>query len=165
MFELLGTAEPHARTEDAPEPFQAIADAGWTRDGDAHLLTALRSGYSGAGRMDFEDVIHYEATVNGRGMTDYDLPASGAERRGTLLRRCLGYACAALRAVPDRQTRSVVGYVSLSEGGLADNLLTARVTFCSVHPGLPRYLDDMDSYTQEALLEIEQEDAAAMLAK
>jgi hypothetical protein len=34
-----------------------------------------------------------------------------------------------------------------------------------VHPGLPRYVEDRDSYTQEALLEIDQEDAAAMLAK
>lgn len=165
MFELLGTAEPHAREEDAPEPFQAIARGGWTIDGDAHLLTALRSGYSGAGRMDFQDVIHYEATVNGCGMTDYDLPDSGAERRETLLRRSLGYACAALRAVPEGQKWPVLGYVSLSEGGLEDNLLTARVTFCSAHPDLPPYVNDVDSYTQEALLEIAQEDAAAMLAK
>jgi hypothetical protein len=115
--------------------------------------------------VDFEDVIHYEATVNGRSMTDYDLRDSGAERRETLLRRCLGYACAALRAVPKGQTRPVLGDVSLPEGGLEDNLVTARVTFCSVHPGLPRYVEDRDSYTQEALLEIDQEDAAAMLAK
>jgi hypothetical protein len=34
-----------------------------------------------------------------------------------------------------------------------------------VHPGLPRYVDDLDSYMQEALLEIDQADAAAMLAQ
>jgi hypothetical protein len=52
-----------------------------------------------------------------------------------------------------------------ARGRLEDNLLTARVTFCSVHPGLPRYVDDLDSYMQEALLEIDQADAAAMLAQ
>lgn len=163
MAELLGTAEPRARDEDTPEPFLAVARAGWTIEGDAHLLTALRSGYSGAGRMDFQDVIHYEAAVNGRGMMDYDLPQSGPERLEPLLRRSLGYACAALRTLPEGQKWPVLGYVSLSAGGLEDNLLTAHVTFCSVHSDLPRFVHNMDSFTHEALLEISQEDVAAML--
>ncbi|WP_406443210.1 hypothetical protein OHB14_30070 [Streptomyces sp. NBC_01613] len=57
----------------------------------------------------------------------------------------------------------MLGYVSLSEGGLEDDVLTAHVTFCSDHPNLPRYVDDVDAYTHEALLEISQEDAPALL--
>lgn len=132
-------------------------------DGEAQLLTALHSGYSGGGRQEFEDVIHYEATVNGRGMMDYDLPRSGPERRDTLLRRSLGYACTALQAVPEGQKWPILGYVSLSEGGLEDNILTAHVTFCSQRPELSPHVGDVDSYTHEALLELSQEDAAVML--
>ncbi|MFE7167090.1 hypothetical protein [Streptomyces sp. NPDC057616] len=104
MLDLLGGVTPSAREQDVPEPFRAVVREGWILDGGAQLLTVLHSGYSGGGSQDFEDVVHYEATVNGRGMTDYDLPRSGTERLETLLRRSVGYACTALQAVPEGRT-------------------------------------------------------------
>ncbi|WP_371669418.1 hypothetical protein OG985_18175 [Streptomyces sp. NBC_00289] len=104
MDRLLGPVAPHASEEDVPDAFRAVVRAGWTMDGDAQLLTALRSGYSGGGRAEFHDVIHHEATVNGRGMMDHDLPASGPARLETLLRRSLGYACTGLLAVPPKMS-------------------------------------------------------------
>ncbi|MGQ4433584.1 MULTISPECIES: hypothetical protein [unclassified Streptomyces] len=165
MSEFFGAVEHIAREEDVPDPFRAIVRAGWTSEGDAQLLSALHSGYSGASLTEFGDVIHYEATVNGRGMMDYDIPESDPERQKTLLRRSLGYVCTALLAVPESHPWPMLGYVSLSEGGLADDLFTAHVTFSSERPGLPRYVDDVDSYQHEALLEITQDDAKALLKR
>ncbi|MFD4557094.1 hypothetical protein ACFWP5_22720 [Streptomyces sp. NPDC058469] len=165
MSEFFKAVEHIVQEEDVPDPFRAIVRAGWTSEGDAQLLTALFSGYSGTPLTEFDDVIHYEATVNGRGMTDYDLPESDPERDKTLLRRSLGYACIALLAVPVSHPWPMFGYVSLSEGGLEGDLLTAHVTFSSERPGLPRYVDDMDSYKHEALLEVSQDDAKALLRK
>ncbi|MEV5531429.1 hypothetical protein [Streptomyces prunicolor] len=162
MSEFLETVERIAQEEDVPDSFRAIVRAGWTTEGDAQLLTAPFSGFSGTPLTEFDEAIHYEATVNGRGMMDYDLPESGPERLKTLLRRSLGYACTALLAAPESHLRPVLGYISLSEGGLEDNLLTAHVTFCSARPGLPRYVDDMDSYKHEALLEVSQDDTKAL---
>lgn len=165
MADLLEGAEFHVREEDVPDQFRAVVREGWTLDGEAQLLTALHSGYSGVGMQEFEDVIHYEATVNGRGMMDYDLPKSGPERRASLLRRSLGYACSALLAVPASQRWPALGYISLSEGGIDGDSLTAHVTFCSQRLGLPAYASDMDSYMHEALMEISQEDAAELLSE
>ncbi|MEU5892815.1 hypothetical protein ABZ835_39145 [Streptomyces sp. NPDC047461] len=148
-----------------PDQFRAVTHAGWTMDGGAQLLSALRSGYSGSGRARFEDVVHYEATVNGRGMTDYDLPVSGPERLAALLRRSLGYACTALLTVPPGRPWPTLAYISLSGGGLHDASLTAHVTFCSRRPDVPPYLGDLESYEEEALMELSQEDAAALLRK
>ncbi|MFF9128636.1 hypothetical protein [Streptomyces sp. NPDC014806] len=163
MSAHLGAGGIRVREEDVPEPFRLIVHEGWTVDGDAHLLTALRSGYHGTVRSEWRDVIPYEAAVNGRGMMDYDLPEAGRERLDALLRRSLGYACIALRAVPEEQKWPVLGYVSLSEGGLEGGLLTAHVTFCSERPDLPRYVDDVNAYSQEALLEISQQDVELLL--
>ncbi len=165
MSDLLGGDEPRARAEDVPDPFLSVVRGGWTVEGEAQLLTVLYSGYSGGGRQEFQDVVHYEATVNGRGMMDYDLPESGPERREPLLRRCLGYACTALLAVPTSRPWPILGYVSISEGGLDGGSLTAHVTFCSQRQDLPPYVSDVDAYVQEALLEISQEDAAVMFGK
>ncbi|MFJ8195412.1 hypothetical protein [Streptomyces sp. NPDC096152] len=98
-------------------------------------------------------------------MIDYDLPKSGAERTEVLLRRSLGYACMALVAAPGNQQWPVLAYISLSEGGLEDDFLTSNVTFCSDRPDLPRYVDDVESYTQEALLELSAADATMMLTQ
>lgn len=165
MSALLEAVEHIVREEDVPDPFRAIVRAGWTSEGDAQLLSALYSGYSGTPLAEFGDVIHYEATVNGRGVVDYDIPESDPERHETLLRRSLGYACTALLAVPESHPRPMSGYVSLSKGGLEGNLLTAHVTFGSERPGLPRYVEDMDSYRHEALLEVSQDDARTLLRR
>ncbi|MFF4277050.1 hypothetical protein [Streptomyces sp. NPDC001536] len=165
MAALLKTVELHAREEDAPDQFRVVVKAGWVTDGDAHLLTALKSGYSGAGRTEFADAVHFEAAVNGRGMMDHDLPTSGPERLTALLRRSLGYACTALRSVPPGRPWPTLAYISLSAGGLDDDVLTAHVTFCSDRPDVPPYVADVESYEQEALMELSQEDAAALLRK
>lgn len=163
MSRLLATTPADARVEDAPEAFRAIAAEGWiVDDNGAQLLKALRAGYSGADGVEgFQDIVHYEASINGRGMMDYDLPPSGPDRRALLVRRCLGYAHAALRTAPANLEWPVFGYVSLSSGGLHDDTLTAHVTFCSQRPGILPYADDMNSYIDEALLEISQKDASA----
>lgn len=165
MAELLRTVEPHAREKDVPDQFRAVTQAGWTMDGDAQLLSALRSGYSGAGRAQFEDVVHYEATVNGRGMTDYDLPVSGPERFAALQRRSLGYACTALLTLPPGTPWPTLAYISLSGEGPNDAFLTAHVAFCSHRPDVPPYVGDLESYEKEALIELSQEDAASLLRK
>lgn len=165
MSAYLGAAGTRWCEDDVPETFRKVVRAGWTTDGDAYILTALASGCHGTGHAGFQDVVHYEATVNGRGMTDYDLPAAGRARLDALLRRTLAYACAALRAVPGGGRWPMLGYVSLSEGGCDDTLLTAHVTFCSDRPHLPRHVSDLDAYRQEALLEISQADATAALGR
>jgi hypothetical protein len=98
-------------------------------------------------------------------MMDYDLPDAGPERTKSLLDRSLSYAGTALAAAPVSWPWPILGYVSLSEGGLDDDLLTAHVTFCSQRVGLPPFVQDMDSYPHEALMEISQRDVAAMLAQ
>ncbi|MFF1764060.1 hypothetical protein [Streptomyces sp. NPDC058249] len=165
MSELIGTEPPFVREDDIPAAFRAIVAEGWIVDEcGAQLLKSLRSGYSGATCDEAGDVVHFEATVNGRGMMDYDLPQSGPDRQNQLMRRSLAYACAALQAAPANHEWPVLGYVSLSEGGLDDDLQTAHVTFCSSRPSVPRYVEDLDAYTQEALLEVSREDAAALLS-
>lgn len=163
MSQFLEAVQPRARDEDVPDAFRSIVRAGWTTDGDAQLLAALRSGYSGGGRTEFDDAIHYEATVNGRGMMDYDLPTSGPERLEELLRRSLGYVCTGLLAVPPTLPWPMLGYVSLAAGGLEDDVLTAHVTFCSRRPDQLPYVGDVDAYTHEALLEVSQEEAVTLL--
>ena len=79
MSALLEAVEHIVREVDVPDPFRAIVRAGWTSEGDAQLLSALHSGYSGPPLSEFGDVIHYEAAVNGRGMMDYDTPESDPE--------------------------------------------------------------------------------------
>lgn len=103
--------------------------------------------------------------MNGRGMMDYDLPSSGPERSRPLLSRTFSYACTALLTVLAGWPVPILGYVSLSEGGLDDDLLTGHVTFCSLRPGLPPFVQEMESYKHEALMEISRDDAAVMLAR
>lgn len=160
MSRLLTAVPRNAPEEDAPEAYRAIAAEGWiVDDRGAQLLKALRSGYSGHGSdEEFLDVIHLEASVNARGMMDYDLPSSGPERVALLVRRCLGYAYAALRTVPSTCEWPMLSYVSMSHGGLEDETLTASVTFCSRRPDVAPYVGELDSYVSEALLEISQDE-------
>ncbi|WP_393084858.1 hypothetical protein [Streptomyces sp. LN704] len=144
---------------DIPPPFRDIAGRGWTMGSEgAVLLTELAEGTVGS----FFDVIQEETSVNGRGMTDYDLPESGHDREERLLRRCLAYSFACLESAAGQfGENSVSAYVSLSMGGLDDDVLTANVTFSSRHPGLAPYVEDIESYANEALLEIRRGDYSA----
>ncbi|MFJ4202505.1 hypothetical protein ACIP2Y_23165 [Streptomyces sviceus] len=165
MADLLASVEPCVREDYVPDQFRAVVQGGWTVADGAQLLAALYSNYSGAALSEFGDVVHYEATVNGRGMMDYDLPHTGPERSRSLLSRSMAYACMALLAVPAGWPWPILGYVSLSEGGIGDDLLTAHVTFCSRRVGLPPYVREMELYTHEALIEISPDDAVGMVTR
>ncbi|MFI0807692.1 hypothetical protein [Streptomyces echinatus] len=154
MTALMGNEFLHVQQNEVPPAYRAIAEGGWTvAENGAYLLTALQGGYSGS-TSDFEDVVHLEASVNGRAMMDYDLPAAIPERRSRLLRRCIAYACLALSCVPSDSDYPVLAYVSLSEGGLVDDTLTSSVTFCTRRPAILPYVDRIEGYTEEALLEV-----------
>ncbi|MFF3960399.1 hypothetical protein ACFYZI_02400 [Streptomyces griseorubiginosus] len=165
LADLLAGFELEVREEHVPDQFRAVVQRGWIEEDGAQLLASLYSNYSGPAQSGFEDVVQYEATVNGRGMMDYDLPSSGPERSRTLLNRAFSYACTALVAVPVGWPVPILGCVSLSEGGLDDDLLTAHVTFCSRRPGLPLFVQEIESYKHEALMEISQDDATGMLGR
>ncbi|MFE6836855.1 hypothetical protein ACFVFI_18745 [Streptomyces sp. NPDC057705] len=44
--------------------------------------------------------------------------------------------------------------ISLSYGGLADDHLTANVTFCGDHPGVRPHAADLESFGTEAVLRL-----------
>lgn len=129
---------------------------------DAYLLSVLPRGYHGPAVEEFKDIVHFEATVNGRAM-DYDLPAAGPERQDQLLRRSVAYACTVLQAVPAESEHAVLGYVSLSEGGLSYDTLTSHVAFCTRRPEVMPYVDQIQGYSEEALLELSRDDLDALL--
>ncbi|WP_445684324.1 hypothetical protein [Streptomyces reticuli] len=163
MHRVVGAGLPSVRPDDVPPAYRAIVEEGWTVTATgARLLSALESGYNGS-VDEFTDVVHVEASVNGRAMMDHDLPAAGPERLNRLLRRSLAYACLALRRVPEESEHPVLGYVSLSEGGLADDTLTSHVTFCTRRPGILPYAGQIQDHSDEALLELSRDDAAKFL--
>ncbi|MFF0064136.1 hypothetical protein ACFYRC_21775 [Streptomyces sp. NPDC005279] len=146
---------------DVPEQFLDVVREGWTTSASgARVLSALAAASSGT----FFDVVQEEYSVNGRGMIDYDLPASGHEREEALLRRSLAYCFACLdKASEQLGSNSVMAYVSISAGGLDEDTLTANVTFCGDHPGLPSYVQDIESYREEALMELLPGDYVSLL--
>ncbi|MFF5531371.1 hypothetical protein ACFY71_02660 [Streptomyces cinerochromogenes] len=161
---LMGAELPSVRSDDAPPAYRAIAEEGWTVTANgACLLSVLADGYSGTS-TEFGDIVHFEASVNGRAMMEYDLPAVGSERQNRLLRRSIAYACLALQAVPEGNEHPVFGYVSLSEGGLMGDTLTSNVTFCTRRPDVPPYVGRIQDYAYEALLELSGGDAEKCLS-
>jgi hypothetical protein len=164
MFALVGTELPQVHLDDVPAAYRAIAEEGWIvgRHG-AYLLAALGEGYHGFSAAQFDDIVHLEASVNGRGMMDYDLPDSGPERLYPLLRRSIAYACLVLKLAPADDEHKILGYVSLSEGGMSDDVLTAHVTFCTRRSGVPPYINNVQDYAEESLLELCRDDAVRML--
>lgn len=153
MARLLGRVDTGDITPaEVPPGFLRIVEAGWeVTPGGALVLSVLKSAPPGP----FSDVVHEEYSVNGRGMTDHDLPPSGKERESRLLRRCLAYArIALLRADALRSAVELSAYVSLSYGGLADDHLTANVTFCGDHSGVRPYVTDLEAFASESLLKL-----------
>ncbi|WP_404959576.1 hypothetical protein [Streptomyces sp. 147326] len=159
MARLLGRVDTGGITPDeAPPGFLRIAEGGWeVAPSGAHVLSALKSAPSGP----FSDVVHEEYTVNGRAMTDYDLPASGEDREdredreSRLLRRCVAYASSCLLGADElNSTVEVSAYISMSYGGLADDHLTANVTFCGDHPGVRPYAADPEAFATESVLRL-----------
>ncbi|MFD3439047.1 hypothetical protein ACFWU3_16250 [Streptomyces sp. NPDC058685] len=157
MRSLLGETDLRSLgSQDIPPLFREVAERGWsTTAGGARVLTDLRPQSAAAS----VDRLAEETTVNGRGMTDYDLPTAPHERTPLLMRRCLAYIRACLRAAQEEFGDSgVKGYVSLSFSDTEDALLTAHVTFCTPRPDVPAYIADLERVENEAVAEISVED-------
>lgn len=166
MRDSLGGGFPSVQADDAPLAFREIAEAGWFVDGrGAVLLIALNQSSGQPDLEDYDDIAYFEARANGRGMMGYDLSVSDPERRNILLRRSLAYACLALRSVSEQIKTPVRAYISMSKGGLSDETLTANVTFSTVRDDVAAYIDDIDKYQEEALLELTSSDAGRLLAQ
>ncbi|MFB7512815.1 hypothetical protein [Streptomyces sp. NPDC056144] len=162
MRQLLADADLSRLSDaDIPPAFQEVVEQGWSVTGSgARVLTdlCLEPAPSAFDRL------AEETTVNGRAMTDYDLPADSAaadERASILLRRCLAYAEACLTSARDRfGDDEVRAYVSLSLGGLDDDLLTAQVTFCTPLPDAPPYIAGLEDVQDAAVAELSVQDCA-----
>ncbi|WP_225801508.1 hypothetical protein [Streptomyces sp. NK15101] len=156
MRKLLADADlAGLSSSDIPPMFQEVVERGWSVTGSgARVLTDLRPDTAGS----YFDRLTEETTLNGRGMTDYDLsaePAAADERANVLLRRCLAYAAGCLRAARDHfGDDEVRAYVSLSLGGLDDDLLTAQVTFCTPLPDTAPYIADLEQVRDAAVAEL-----------
>lgn len=145
--------------QDAPPLFREVAGQGWSVTASGgRVLTGLRPETPGA----YVDRLAEETTVNGRGMTDYDLPAAPHERTPLLVRRCLAYVCACLRAAQEEfGDTEVRAYVSLSFADTDEGLLTSNITFCTPLPDVRPYNADLESVTDAAVAEISVEDCSA----
>ncbi|MFD4538392.1 hypothetical protein [Streptomyces bauhiniae] len=164
MRSLMDGDVPAIAADDAPIAFREIAGAGWLVDDQgAVLLVALNEANDQPVPRGIDDISYFEAQLNGRGMMDYDLSVSGAERGEILLRRSLAYACLALRNVSEQIKIPVRAYISMSQGGLSDDTVTANVTFSAVRDGVAAYIDDVGIYEEEALLELTSSDARELL--
>jgi hypothetical protein len=142
--------------QDLPPGFGTVVDEGWVREPDgAWLLRALRRSYSGR-RSAFTDLTGYEAAVNGRGIPDYDLPASDPERADALIRRSYSFACAALGQL-DRVVNppEMTGFISVTKTATDDPVFVANVTFWARHDGEPPYIDAGDFVTDVAAMLID----------
>lgn len=160
MAELLTKYPPVGLTdEDIPPMFREVKEEGWayTPNG-ARVLAGLIPDFA----TSYFDVLQEETSINGRGMTDHDLPVTESERTGPLLRRCLAYAFACLgeaeKRFGDQEMRS---YIVLSLGGVDDDLLTASVTFCTHDPNTLPYIRDLESVQNEAVVELVLHDRGA----
>ena len=163
MLDILRSVDLTGMSEkDVPFPFQGILREGWcTTENGARVLRTLWQGYNGR-ISEFSDIVHFEVFINGRGMTDYDLPEQESERIPPLLRRSVAYACAGLRNSQRDSEVQMKSYISLSLGGLDDRTLTAHVTFCGEHAGVPPYIDDVHAFQSEALMEVSPGDCESL---
>ncbi|NUK05788.1 hypothetical protein [Streptomyces lunaelactis] len=144
------------KDEDIPPMFLEAMREGWSyTPNGARVLTGLIPDVASP----YFDVLQEETLINGRGMIDYDLPPTGPERTGSLLKRCLSYAFGVLdeasKAFGDQEFRA---YVSLSLSGSNDDTMTANVTFCTTNPSIEPYVRDLESVQNEAIVELSLED-------
>lgn len=160
MREILRTTEVSDLTdEEIPPMFREVAERGWSvTPSGGRVLTDLRPETSNT----YADRLAEETTINGRGMTDYDLPAAPHERTPLLIRRCLAYVCACLRKAHEHfGDTQVKAYVSLSFADTEEALLTSNVTFCTPLPDVRPYIPDVEAVTDAAVAEITLEDCSA----
>ncbi|MGW6719251.1 hypothetical protein [Streptomyces sp. NPDC054995] len=147
---------------DIPPPFREVVERGWSvTAAGGRVLAGLRSAVPGGPCL---DRLAEETTVNGRGMTDYDLPSAPRERTPLLLRRCLAYVCACLREAREEfGDTQVKAYVSLSFADTDEGLLTSNVTFCTPLPDVRPYIPGLESITDAAVAEVSAEDCSVWL--
>ncbi|CAH9416007.1 MULTISPECIES: hypothetical protein [Streptomyces albovinaceus subgroup] len=144
---------------DIPPLFRDVAERGWSvTAAGGRVLNGLRPETPGR----YVDRLSEETTVNGRGMTDYDLPAAPHERTPLLVRRCLAYVCACLRKAREQFGDSRVrAYVSLSYADTDEGLLTSNVTFCTPLADVRPYIPGLEQVRDAAVAEISAEDCRA----
>lgn len=136
---------------DIPPGFRDVAARGWSlTPAGGRVLTALMP-VKVPGRF---DRLTEETTVNGRGMTDYDLPTATEERTPLLVRRCLAYVSACLYGAQEYFGDSAVkAYVSCSHADTPEALLTSNVTFCMPLPDVLPYISGLESVKGAAVAE------------
>lgn len=159
MREILRTTEiTNLSDQDIPPMFREVVERGWSvTAAGGRVLTDLRPETSGT----YVDRLEEETTINGRGMTDYDLPATPDERTPLLVRRCLAYVCACLRKAQEEfRDTQVKAYVSLSFADTEEALLTSNVTFCTPLPDVRPYIPNLETVTDAAVAEISLEDCS-----
>ncbi|MFE9722279.1 hypothetical protein ACFYQ5_01370 [Streptomyces sp. NPDC005794] len=98
--------------QDIPPEFREVVERGWSSTpAGGRVLTDLLP----ENLPEFSDRLAEETTVNGRGMTDYDLSSATDERAPLLVRRCLAYVAACLHGAQKHfGDTAVKGYVSFS---------------------------------------------------
>ncbi|MGN5633834.1 hypothetical protein [Streptomyces sp. AC154] len=136
--------------------FREVVEGGWSlTSAGGRVLTGLLLDIPPR----YSDRLAEETTVNGRGMTDYDLPAATDERAPLLVRRCLAYVTACLhRAQGHFGDTAVKSYISFSFADTDRALLTSNVTFCTPLPDVLPYIRDIESVTDAAVAELSAED-------
>ncbi|MFF2861600.1 hypothetical protein ACFVSX_17090 [Streptomyces rubiginosohelvolus] len=160
MREILRTTEiTNLSDHDIPAMFREVVERGWSvTAAGGRVLTDLRPATSGT----YVDRLAEETTINGRGMIDYDLPATPGERTPLLVRRCLAYVYACLRKAQEEfRDTQVKAYVSLSFADTEEALLTSNVTFCTPLPDVRPYIPNLEAVTDAAVAEISLEDCSA----
>ncbi|MGW0671834.1 hypothetical protein [Streptomyces sp. NPDC002746] len=145
--------------QDIPPEFREVVERGWSlTPAGGRVLTDLLI----KDAPQFSDRLAEETTVNGRGMTDYDLPTATDERAPVLVRRCLAYIAACLRrAQEDFGDTAVRAYVSLPFADTDEAPLTSNVTFCTPLPDVLPYISDLESVKDAAVGEFSAEDCSS----
>lgn len=83
------------RVSDRYPPLDLVASAGWVLEDGATLLAEFRTSYFGH-RSAFVNTGSFEVAVNGRGIPDLDIQATGVGRIDRLMRRGISFAWDAL---------------------------------------------------------------------
>ncbi|SNB90322.1 hypothetical protein SAMN02745831_06623 [Streptomyces sp. PgraA7] len=160
LREILRTTDvTDLSARDIPLMFREVVERGWSVTASGgRVLTDLRPETPGT----YFDRLTEETAINGRGMTDYDLPAAPHERTPLLVRRCLAYMCACLRKAQEEfRDTQVKAYVSLSFADTEEALLTSNVTFCTPLPDVRPCIPELEAVTDAAVAEISLEDCPA----
>ncbi|ROQ67840.1 hypothetical protein EDD93_2286 [Streptomyces sp. 840.1] len=141
--------------------FREVVERGWslTPSGGRVLADLLLES-----SPQYCDRLAEEIKINGRAMTDYDLPILTDERAPVLVRRCLAYVAACLqRAQEDFGDTAVRAYVSLSFADTDKAPLTSNVTFCTPLPDVLPYIPDLEGVTDAAVGEFSVDDCSHWL--